>query len=184
MHGRLIESLEGHVTAVHGGAVWRTICARAGAPEDGLLTPGTDLQPCAYALVHAGADALGISRRTLLEACGAFWLEHQLAAWTAADRAACSPLPVDAPAVGRLQTVYALAQNVLRQFGADNCMLLPTGHDAIEVQLPGAGALVREWTVGVFKALSQAAGVAAAVREVASDEARGFALHRVEVQAC
>jgi hypothetical protein len=78
----------------------------------------------------------------------------------------------------------SLAQHVLRQFGADHCTLLPTGHGAIEVRLPGAGALVREWTVGVFKALSQAAGVAAAVREVCAEEARGFALHRVEVCAC
>ncbi|KPF68679.1 hypothetical protein IP84_08500 [beta proteobacterium AAP99] len=186
MHAVVTLAIERTVLSLYGPSTWDAICRHAGVPSDGLLSPGERLGPHAFELATAASLRLGVPRQELLEACGEFWAGCALIA--APDRSASlsaqPPLPEDAPQLGRLHEVYLLAQGVLRHFGADACMLLPTGHGGFELQVQGAGVLVRELLVGVCKALSRAAGLTAEVRSLSPEETRGLALHRVEVCPC
>lgn len=186
MHAVVTLAIEQTVLALYGTSKWEAICASAGVPPDGLLQPGDRLSLHSFELATAASLQLNLPRQELLEACGEFWVGSVLAHEAAQPAASqvCPPLPEDAPQLGRLHEVYRLAQRALQHVGADACMLVPTGHGALEVQIPGAGVLVRELLVGVCKALSRAAGVAAQVRCIAPEESLGLAVHRVEVCAC
>lgn len=186
MHAVVTSAIQQTVLAHYGLPIWQAICQRAatsvGRPGEAYDRAGL----CSFDLARAASAQLNLPRSELLEACGEFWLDTVLCEQPASGSwdADWPELPADAPQLGRMHEVYRLARQALPRIGVDACSVLPTGHGALEVQVAGAGALLREMLVGVCKALSRAAGVAAAVHVITPEETRGLALHRVELRAC